>query len=144
VTRCCGPSFGSRSGSSCGEPITKLPAGIDTISSPAPKSSASVNIVAIYFSGAWRTPLSSTVAASKLIVRNAGRVNSRLIEGAAIAAPVPATASAAIPNVCRRVSRTRRHDDPCCGLASAMAGGGEIPLNLKDGGVDPSLAIGLP
>src|SRR6516162_10431618 len=49
VTWCCGPSFGCRSGSSDGEPMVKLPAGIETISSPAPKPSASVNIAAEYF-----------------------------------------------------------------------------------------------
>jgi len=34
-----------------GEPIMKLPAAIETISSPAPKPSASVNNAADYFSG---------------------------------------------------------------------------------------------
>src|SRR5262245_825743 len=84
VTWCCGPSLGCRSGSSAGEPIVKLPPGIESISKPPPGPTASVKTRAEFLSEGLRTPLWSTVAVSKPMVRSDGFDTSRLIEGAAI------------------------------------------------------------
>jgi hypothetical protein len=82
----------------------KLPAGIDTISSPTLEPSGSVNTAAVYFSGGFRIPFSLTLATSKLIVRRGGLDISRFNDGPAIIAPAPIAASAATPSAVRRVS----------------------------------------
>jgi len=143
VTWCCGPSFGCRSGSCNGEPIIKPPAGIETISSPAFKPSASVNIAAEYFPGWISIPVSSTLGASKLIVRTDGLDINLLIEDAAMAAPIPTTASAATPNVCRRVSGKPRRNNLRCGSVFEIADALETLCDSVGAGVNRWEPTGL-
>jgi len=113
--------LGRRSSSLAAEPIVKPPAGIETILSPPLEPSDSVNTVAVEVSDGFRIPFSSILGNSKLMVRSDGLDSSLLIDGAAIAAPVTTTPSAAIPIVCRRVNGNRRRNNPCCGSACGMA-----------------------
>src|SRR5262252_8176462 len=140
VTWCCGPSLGWRSGSSGEEPIVKLPPGIETISRPAPEPSPSVKILAVFFSGGFRIPLASTVTVSKVIVRNGGFDSSLRMEGAALVAPAPATASAAIPSACRRVRLIGRVKNRRRG--SAVGAIEEFDADERSGLLDLSAQVG--
>jgi hypothetical protein len=141
VTWCCGPSLPWRSGSSTGEPIVKLPSGIETISSLPAEPSLSLNTAALYFSDGFRTPFESTVATSKAIARKDGFDMRLRIEGAAMMAPVPATTSAATPSACRRVTLRGRLKKCRPGMAGRAAGAIEA---LGAATVDASCSTRVP
>ena len=102
-----------------------------------------MNTAAVEVSGALRIPFSSTLANSKLTARSDGLDINLLIEDAAMAAPIPTTASAATPNVCRRVSGKPRRNNLRCGSVFEIADALETLCDSVGAGVNRWEPTGL-
>ena len=98
-----------------GEPIVKLPAGIDTMSSHARTERFGEHGGAVSLRRVAHPFRRRRLRRRNSMVRSDGSRQQSPDDGAATTAPVPTAASAPMPTICRRVSRMLAAKRRCCG-----------------------------